>query len=159
MKEQLELPSWAPGFKETASFHEDLRKSARLRKMIDRQKRFEQALAKPIKRLLLKFGLVKYTGRIKKWRTSVHKLEEEALHTAYRLRAERRNAYIEYNAFVNKFSFGASPDTNNKFLNACNSFNNFCLGIALVDPELAAKIESEDILMSMWESTPVHYPR
>lgn len=156
MKEQLELPSWAPGFKETASFHEDLRKSARLRKMINRQKRFEQALAKPIKRLLLKFGLVKYTSRIKKWRTFVHQLEEKAVQKAYRLRSERR---IAYNAFVNKVYFGENYDTNKKFLDACNSFNNFCLGIALVDPELAAKIESEDILMSMWESTPVHYPR
>jgi len=156
MKEQLELPSWAPGFKETIPFHKDLRYSARLRKMIDRQKRFERTLAKPIKRLLLKFGLVKYTGRIKKWRASVHELEKEALHTAYRLRSEKR---IAYNAFVNKVYFGENYDTNKKFLDACNSFNNFCLGIALVDPELAAKIESEDILMSMWESTPVHYPR
>ncbi|MCE9517493.1 hypothetical protein K8Q96_00630 [Candidatus Nomurabacteria bacterium] len=156
MGEQLELPSWAPGFKETASFHEDLRKSARLRKMINRQKRFEQALAKPIKRLLLKFGLVKYTGRIKKWRTFVHQLEEKAVQKAYRLRSEKR---IAYNAFANKFYFGESSDTNNKFLDACNAFNNFCLGIALVDPELASEIESEDILMSMWESTPVHYPR
>ncbi len=158
MKEQLELPSWAPGFKETIPFHKDLRYSARLRKMIDRQKRFERTLAKPIKRLLLKFGLVKYTGRIQKWRASVHELEKEALHTAYRLRTERRNAY---NAFVNRFYFGETEtdDTNKKFLDACNSFNNFCLGIAFLDPELASEIESEDILMSMWEQNRVHYPR
>lgn len=142
-KERFEFPLWAKGFEETAPVHEDLKKSSRLRKIVERQKSIEEATAKPLKWCLLKLRLSKYTPRLNALRNSLHKSEWAVLAIAQQLREEKRRAWNE---------FGFDSETRQKFLDASNKFNNFCLGVGSFDPKLGARIEWDDIMLSSMEN-------
>jgi hypothetical protein len=146
MKEKDELSLWTPGLEEIAPVREDLIESSRLRKIINIQKEIEKGAAKPLKRLLLKLGLGKYTPRLNELRSSLHKSEWAVLRIAYQLREEKRRAF-------NESSFGFDPQNKQRFLDAHNKFNNFCLGVISLDPELGARIEWDDTMsmLSSWK--------
>lgn len=148
MKRQTDLlPPWTPGIQEVAPIIEDLKRSSRLRKIVERQKRVEQIAAKPLKRLLLKLGLSKYTPRLNAWRDSLHKSEWAVLRIAQQLREEKRRTLIE---------FGFDPETRQKFLDASKKFDNFCLGVGSFDPKLEARIEWDDIIISSFEKKQIN---
>lgn len=146
MKEKIEIPLWAPGLEEIAPVRENLLMSSRLRKLVNRQKEVEEMAAKPLKRLLLKLGLGKYTPRLNRLRNLLHESEWAVLRIAYQLREEKRRAF-------NESSFGFDPQNKQRFLDAHNKFNNFCLGVISLDPELGARIEWGDTMsmLSSWK--------
>ena len=145
MKKQIDLPTWIPGLQEVAPIIEDLKKSSRLRKIVEKQKKIEETAAKPLKRLMLKLGLGRYTKRLNDLRNSLHESEWTVLRVAHQLREEKRRSR-------NESSFGFDSENKQNFLDAYKKFNNFCLGVTAFDPELAVKIEMDDAFFSLMDS-------